>query len=312
MRNLPWIIIGLLGLAAVLFRTVAFTVNEAEQVVVLEFGKPVGKPITGAGLHFKKPFIQEVRRFDRRLLSWDGAVQEYKTRDKKLIRIDVFARWRITDALKFLKTVSTEGSAQSRLDDFIDAAARDVVASNDLNEVVRDTNRKESEDVPKEERWSVEPIKLGRSTMGQKILERVKPRMPSLGIEVVDVKIKRVNYAEAVRAAVYERMVAERERIAEKFRSEGRGIAAEWEGRRERDLQKIQSQAFREAQEIRAAAEAEAAAIYAKAFGQDEEFYAFWRSLDVYRKVVDSETTMVLPLNSPLLDYLDGPKKSIR
>ncbi len=290
-----------------------YVVRETQQVIITQFGKPVGKPITTAGLHFKKPLIQQIQYFEKRLLDWDGDPNQIPTRDKRYIWIDITARWRISDALKFLQSVGTETSAHARLDDIINSATRDAVTNQLLVEAIRNTNRiletKEKEDeavvVTKE---ALEKIKVGRQALEGKILERAKILAPQYGIELVDVRIKRINYVEAVRKKVYERMIAERKRAAEQYRSEGQGKQAEIEGQMGKELKQITSQAYRKAQGIRGKADAETTKIYADAYNKDPYFYSFLKTLETYRKTIDEKSTIILTTDSDYYRYLKGLK----
>jgi len=287
-----------------------YTVNETEQVVITQFGNPIGDPITNPGLHFKVPFIQNLHFFDKRFLEWDGVANQVPTKDKRYIWVDTYARWRIIDALKFFQRLKDEDSAQTRLDDIIDGETRSSVARHDLVEVVRSTNRA-TEDIlfdSEEEAAILEEIEKGRGGIIQEILERASGRVGDLGIELIDVRFKRINYVEEVQKDVFARMIAERKRIAERFRSEGEGEAARIRGERERDLKRIQSEAYREAQEVRGKADGEATKIYAEAYNRDASFYAFTKSLETYEATADSKTTFILTTDSDLLRFLkDAP-----
>ncbi len=253
-----------------------FVLDETKQAVITQFGNPIGDPITAAGLHFKTPFIQRAHYFEKRLLDWDGDPNQIPTRDKKYIWIDTTARWKISDALKFLQSVGSEIGAQARLDDIINAATRDVITSHLLVETVRNTNRilesKEAgEDFVVAEE-ALERIEVGRQVLSGEILKKARVLAPQYGIELVDVRIKRINYVEAVRRKVYERMIAERKRAAEKYRSEGRGKSAEIEGQVGKELKLITSEAYRTAEEIRGKADAQTTKIYADAYNKDPNF----------------------------------------
>lgn len=303
------VLVMLLLIGAILFNAASFIVHEAEQVVITEFGKPVGEPVTEAGLHFKKPFVQDVNRFDRRLLEWDGERNEIPTADKRFIWVDTMARWRIDDPLLFLQAVRDERGAQARLDDVLDAATRDQVSAHELKELVRVSNRilevEIEEDGEQTGSDDVEPIEVGRDKIAQKILASAAPAaLEKYGIEIVDVRIKRINYTQSVREKVYERMRSERERIAEEYRSEGQGLKARITGQLEREQKSIESDAYRQAQEIVAEADAEAARLFADAYQQDEEFYAFWRSLETYEKIVDDNHTLFISPDSQLYRFL--------
>ena len=278
------LIVVVLIAALVVIGSAAYIVNETEQVVITQFGNPIGDPITNPGLHFKVPFIQTLHFFDKRFLEWDGVANQVPTKDKRYIWVDTYARWRIIDALKFFQRLKDETGAQTRLDDIIDGETRSSVARHDLVEVVRSTNRA-TEDIQfdsEEEAAILEEVEKGREGIIQEILERASGRVEDLGIELMDVRFKRINYVEEVQRDVFARMIAERNRIAERFRSEGEGEAARIRGERERDLKRIQSEAYREAQEVRGKADGEATA--------------------------DSKTTFILTTGSDLLRFLkDAP-----
>jgi len=285
----------------------AYTVSETEQVVITQFGEPVGKPITRAGLYFKIPFIQKVHVFDKRLLEWDGDPNQIPTLDKKYIWVDTFARWRIADPLKFFQAVHTESEAQARLDDIIDSITRDQVSSHNLIEVVRNTNRKmvlASQELQQELEQTIEQVKVGREQLMRNILKQASKLVPNYGIELVDVRIKRVNYVKEVREKVYDRMISERKRIAEKYRSEGQGARAEIEGRMQKELKRIRSEAYRKAQEIKGKADAEATRIYAQAYNRDPEFYSFLTTLDSYKEALKNNTRLIITTGSDFYKYL--------
>lgn len=287
-----------------------YTVMEGEQVVITEFGRPVGQPIVTAGFKVKIPFIQQVHRFDKRLLAWDGASSEIPTKDKKFIWLDTTARWRIKDALKFYQTVGTEEFAQSRLDDIIDSGARDLVTAQLLIEVVRDSNRVLSLDLEvfeDEEGQAGKPldeIQIGRERITRMILEKVRETVPQFGIEIVDVQVKRINYIDEVRKKVFDRMIAERQRISEKYKSEGEGEAADIMGQKQKELERIQSEAYKKAEQIKGDADAQAIQIYAEAHGQDPEFFAFIQTLETYRQTINEGTKLILTTDSDLYRYL--------
>jgi len=303
--------LGILVLAVVLAAAGAFyVVQEGQQAVVLQFGRPVGNTVSEAGLHFKIPFIQEVRRFDKRLLIWDGDPNQIPTAGREFIWVDSTARWRIVDPLKFLQSVATEVGAQSRLDDIIDSVVRDLVSSNILVELVRSS----SWETPKEEvleeasKEVVEElkkeIKLGREGLTRAVLSVVQKITPQYGIEVVDVRIKRLNYVESVREKVYARMISERKQLAARFRSEGEGRSAEILGNMEKELREIRSEAYRTVQEIRGKGDATATKIYGDAYGRDKEFYAFSRTLENLKENKNKNATLVLTTDSDYYRYL--------
>jgi membrane protease subunit HflC len=305
------IVFGLFALIAI--RDAAFIVDQAEQAILVQFGEPVGEPITDPGLHWKKPFIQEVRRFDKRLLAWDGDVSQIPTLGREFVIVDTTARWRIADPLQFLRSVRDENGARTRLDDIIDSVARDIVSGTDLEEIVRsrdwsvDTKQIGEEDLVRED-VDLEKPKKGRERLEQDMLAAASRLMPELGIELVDVRIKRINYIDSVRRQVETRMIAERQSIAERFRSEGQGRSQEILGQMERELQTIRSEAERQAAEIRGKADGEATKIYGEAFGGDPEFYAFFRTLESYRAMGDN-TTLMIDADSEFFRYLQSTRK---
>ncbi|MEX1196356.1 MAG: protease modulator HflC [Pseudohongiellaceae bacterium] len=287
-----------------------YTVDEAEQAIVVQFGEPIGGVINEPGLKFKLPW-QNVRHFDKRLLVWDGDVTQIPTLGREFILVDTTARWRITDPLLFLTSVRDEAGARTRLDDIIDSVVRDMVSSTELEEIVRskdwEVNVDELDDPALAERSDVnleQQPKLGRELLEAGILERARDSMPALGIELDDVRIKRVNYIESVRRQVESRMIAERQSIAERFRSEGRGRSQEILGNMERDLRRIRSEAARDAEKIQGEADAEATRIYGEAFGADAEFYSFFRTLESYRSLGENSTLM-LNADSDFFRYLE-------
>jgi membrane protease subunit HflC len=304
-------IIGILVLAAVaLGMTALFTLDEAEQAIIVQFGEPRGDVITTPGLHVKLPW-QEVRRFDKRLLLWDGDVTQIPTLGREFILVDTTARWRISDPLQFLRSVRDERGARTRLDDIIDSVVRDMVSSTELEEIIRsrdwsvDLEKLEDPAMAKRDAAELQQRpKLGRELLEQEILQRARRLMPELGIELTDVRVKRVNYIESVRKQVENRMIAERQSIAERFRSEGQGRSQEILGEMERELRTIRSEAARQAEEIRGRADAEATGIYGKAFGADAEFYAFFRTLENYQ-VLGENTTLMLNADSDFFRYLE-------
>ena len=288
----------------------AYQVGEVEQVIITQFGEPVGSPISQPGLHFKVPFVQRANYFEKRFLELDGNPNQMPTKDKRFIWVDTYARWRIVDPLKFFQRLRDERGAQSRLDDILDGETRNAVASYDLIELVRSSNRP-PEEVPvesQEERIVLEKIAKGRPAITAEILKAAQSRTSDLGIEILDIRLKRINYVDEVQKDVFARMIAERQRIAELFRSEGQGEAARIRGEQERDLQRIQSEAYRSAQEIRGKADAESTAIYAEAYNRDADFYAFVKSLETYERAIDARTFFILGTDSDLLKYLRTPR----
>ena len=308
---------ALILLAGLIFLILLFasiyTVDEAEQAIVVQFGAPVGEPVTEPGLHFRIPFIQEIRRFDKRLLSWDGDPNQIPTVEEQFISVDTTARWRIVDPLKYLQSVQNEFGAQSRLNDILDSVVRDKIASSSLVDIVRSKDWKVSqEDLRRamaaegDQEILLQKVEAGREELVQSILETAQKQMPQYGIELVDIRIKRINYVEMVQQQVFERMIAERQRIAEQFRSEGQGRSAEIEGETDRLLLEIKSEAERDADVIRGMADAEATKIYNEAYGSDPEFYAFYRTLESYSKSLGRGTTMVLGGDSEYFKYFQS------
>ena len=308
-------IIGILVILVIaLFLTGAvYILDETRQVVITQFGRPIGEPITAAGLHFKMPLIQRAQYFEKRLLDWDGDPNQIPTKDKRYIWLDTTARWRITDALKFLQSVGTESGAHARLDDIINSATRDAITSHLLVEAIRNTNRilesTEKEEVVVFTEEALEKITVGRETLAGLILDKAKVLAPQYGIELIDVRIKRISYVEAVRRKVYERMIAERKRAAEQYRSEGQGKKAEIEGQMGKELKQITSQAYRKAQGIRGKTDAETTRIYADAYNKDSVFYSFLKTLETYRQTIDEKSTIILTTDSDYYRYLKGLKE---
>ena len=308
MKNTKSIIIAAAAIAvlATIF-SAAYVVGETQQVVITQFGEPVGQPVNTPGLHFKMPFIQNANYFDRRFLEWDGNPNQIPTRDKRFIWVDSYARWRISDPLLFFQRLRDERGAQSRLDDILDGETRNAIARNDLVEVVRSTNR-DPADLPieaEEETSVLDTIELGRQAITREILATTSPRVAEFGIELLDFRFKRISYVEQVQNDVFARMIAERKRIAERYRSEGAGESARISGERERDLQRIQSEAYRTAQQVSGKADGEATRIYTEAHNRDGSFYAFTKSMETYEKAVDSKTMLVLTTRGELLRYFE-------
>jgi membrane protease subunit HflC len=284
--------------------------EEGQQAILVQFGRPVGEPVTAAGPHLKLPLVQEVRRFEKRLLIWDGDPKQIPTEGRECIWVDTTARWRIADAKKFLESVATEAGAQSRLNDIIDSVVRDQVSSSELVELVRSA----SWEVPKEDALEEVPaereeelkkrITRGREDITRTILAEARKIIPQYGIELVDVRIKRLDYMESVREKVYARMISERKRIAAQFRSEGEGRSAEILGTMETELRQIRSTAYRQVQEINGQADAAATRIYGEAFGRGAEFYAFLRTLEVYGEKANKNAVLLLTTDSDFYRYL--------
>ncbi|MBW2144444.1 MAG: protease modulator HflC [Deltaproteobacteria bacterium] len=302
------LIIVIAVLLFVLYHSV-YVVDETNQVILTQFGKVIGEAKSEPGLQFKIPFIQKPNFFPKNLLEWDGTPGEIPTQDKTYIWVDTFARWKIVDPLRFFKTVYNENGAQSRLDDILDSEVRNKITSHSLIETVRKSNRSldtfEVEDLGDEARV-IGQISLGRQKIVNGIMENATPKLADFGIELVDLKIKRLNYTEQVQKSVYSRMIAERKQIAEKFRSEGQGEARKIEGNQEKELKRITSEAYKTAQEEMGKADAEATRIYAEAYNKDVELYSFLKSMDVYKKTLGKDTTLVLSTDSDFLKYLKG------
>jgi modulator of FtsH protease HflC len=292
-----------------------YTLQEGRQAVITQFGDPVGDPITTAGLKLKIPFIQKVNTFEKRVMEWDGDPNQIPTKDKRYIKIDTTARWRIIDALKFFQSVYDETGAHARLDDVVDAAVRDVITSHNLVEIVRSSNRIIDDfDKIKEDgklfikESQLERVEKGRSQLRELIITNAKAGLRSqFGIELLDVRIKRLNYVEEVQRKVYDRMISERKRAAEEYRSEGRGAQAEIGGKTEKELKQIRSQAYKKAQKIQGKADAKATKIYANAYSKDPDFYAFLQTLKTYKTTIDSNTTLILTTDAEYFKYLQQP-----
>jgi len=295
--------------ALIIILPCVYMVKETEQVVITQFGKPIGEPKITPGLKLKVPFIQKANFFEKRYMEWDGDPNQLPTKDKKFIFVNTYARWQITDPLQFFKRLTDERGAQSRLADILDGETRDFIASHNLEEVVRSTNRKPTSSglIGEEAGDTLSDIVTGRLKIEEMILVSSNEKVKDLGIVILDVRIKRLNYVEEVRTQIYERMKSERYRIAERFRSEGQGEASKINGEKERDLKSIQSEAFRKAEEIRGRADARAAAIYAGAYDQSassRSLYGFMKSMETFRMTFDSTTTIILSTDSELYKYL--------
>lgn len=310
------IVAGLVVLAIVglfLLFTSAFVVKETEQVIITQFGKPVGKPIVEAGIHFKLPVIQIANFFDKRFLAWDGDPNQIPTKDKRFVWVDSYARWRIKDPLLFFQRVRDERGAKTRLDDILDGLTRNAIANHNLVEIIRSTNRKLEVSGEQEEIQDSEinlKIELGREKITRMVIEAAAPRLEVLGIELLDIRFKRINYVEEVQKKIYERMISERKRIADKFRSEGQGEAAKILGDKGRDLKKIESDAYRLAQEIKGKADAEAIAIYAQAYNQSADsrnFYQFLKTMDTYKTTLSEKDWLVLTTKGDFFKFLQNP-----
>ena len=309
-RLLP-ILVVVIALAAIVLSGAFYVVGEGEQVVITQFGRPVGDPKRDAGLGLKLPFVQRVNRFEKRILKWDGSPNQIPTKDKKLIWVDTTARWRISDPLLFLTRVTTKTTALSRLDGIIDSVVRDAVSENNLVELVRSEGWEQAQEQIKEIGYSqtavpeiVTPLIVGREKIMRGMLESASKLTPEFGIELVDVRIKRINYVDSVQEKVFERMISERKRIAAQYRSEGEGEAARINGEMQKELKRISSEAFRTAQEIRGRADAKATKIYGDAYNRDPEFYSFSRTLEIYREQDSQKTRMILTTDSDFYKYL--------
>lgn len=296
------IILVMIGLSGV------YVVQEPEQVIITQFGKPVGDPINTPGLKLKIPFIQKVHRFEKRFLEWDGDANQLPTKDKRFIWVDTYARWRITDPLLYFQRLRDERGAQTRLDDILDGETRNAIAKYDLVEVVRSTNRTPNEgNTLPEDQNRLAPITYGRDTVRNEVLKNARSRTQDLGIEILDVEFKRINYVEQVQKKVYERMIAERKRIADRFRSEGEGEASRIRGEKDRELLRIRSEAYRKAQEIKGRADAEATTIYARAYDRSDEsrsFFEFLQTMKSYENTIDAQTLLLLSTEGDFYRYL--------
>jgi len=299
--------IGVVALIILIFGS-AFILDETEQAIVTQFGKPVGGSRTRPGMNFKVPVIQKVQRFDKRYLKWDGFPNQVPTQDKKFIFVETYARWQITDPLQFYVRLRDERSGQSRLDDILDGETRNAVASFELLDIIRSSNRTpEISEEYLQELESLDSIKVGREKIEKLILEKAKARCTDLGIDILDFRIKRINYVEEVRNNVYERMISERNRIADKFRSEGQGEARKIQGNKERDLAQIQSEAVKQSEQIRGRADAKATFVYAAAYNKtadSRELYGFSRAMEALEKSFDDKTSLILTTDSELYRYL--------
>jgi len=299
------IVLGVLVLA-----NAGYVVNESQQVILTRFGKPVGAPISSPGFHLKMPVITDVHFFDKRFLEWDGEANQLPTRDKRFIWVDTYARWRISDPLKFFQRLKDERGAQTRLDDILDGETRNSIANHDLVEVVRTTNRTPEIDDSQsdEERVTLDPIKVGREKIRQEILTKAQERTSDLGIEILDVRLKRINYVAEVQDKVFERMISERQRIAARYRSQGEGEALRIQGEKERDLKQISSEAYRQAEEIRGKADAAATEIYSQAYNRSADtrkFYDFLKSMETLEATIDGDTVLLLSSKNDLYRFLD-------
>jgi membrane protease subunit HflC len=284
----------------------AYKVDETQQIIITQFGKPVGEPIKEPGLRFKIPFIQKVNYFPKNLLEWDGDPGEIPTLDKTYIEVDTFARWKITDPLKFFQSVRNEDLALKKMDDIIDPAVRNFITSYHLIEVVRNTNRAMIIEKTGFEREFTKFTKIltGRDKITKGVLEQAKTKLKELGIDLIDVRLKKINYVEEVRIKVYDRMIAERRQIAEKFRSEGQGESRKIEGDMEKELKRITSEAYKTAQMLKGKADAESTRTYAEAYSKDSEFFSFARTLEIYKNTLDEDSMLMLSTKSDFFKYL--------
>jgi len=312
-QSAVWVV---LGIGAFVSMSALYTVSEVEQMIITQFGKPVGKPVMTAGLKVKVPLIQVVNPIDKRILEWDGSPSDMPTKDKLYISVDLFARWRITDPLQYFLRLRDERSAQSRLDDILGSETRNAVAKHELIEIIRTTKDR----VPLRDALltgaeqeldigSLVPIQKGRQLVEQEIFSAAAEKVQVFGIELLDIRFKRINYNESVRPKIYDRMISERRQIAERFLSEGNGEAARIRGNRVRDLNKIQSEAYRQVEEIRGMADAKASEIYATAYNQSPvavAFYEFTRTMQSYQSMIGENTTVVLSTDSDLFKFLSA------
>ncbi len=318
-RFLTPILIVILTIATFVTLGGVYTVSETEQVIITQFGKPVGDPVKTAGLHFKVPFIQEVTRIEKRILEWDGRPSEMPTKDKTYIVVDTFGRWRINDAKQYFLRLRDERSAQSRLDDILGSEIRNAIAKHELIEVIRTTkDREPARDVALLDAPGnigiLYAITKGRAKIEKEIFEKAASKLTDFGIELLDMRFKRINYNQSVRERIYERMISERQQIAERFRSEGAGEAAKILGKKERDLLKIESEAYKRVQEIRGVADANATQIYAEAYNQNAEsvsFYGFIKTMETYEEMLDQNSTLILTTGSDIFKYLKKVERLI-
>ena len=316
MKPLKMLITLLLIVFVITLKSALYTVGEVEQVIITQFGKPVGEPVTEAGLKVKLPFVQQVNTIDKRVLEWDGDPSDMPTKDKLYIAVDLFARWRITDPLQYFLRLRDERSAQSRLDDILGSETRNAVAKHELIEIIRTSKGREplrDELLTDAERalkmGALVPIQKGRKLVEHEIFRAAADKVQVFGIELLDIRFKRINYNKSVRPKIYDRMISERRQIAERFLSEGNGEAARIRGNRLRDLNKIQSEAYRQVEEIRGLADAKATEIYARAYNQSPQavsLYEFTRTMQAYRSIISSNTTLILSTDSELFKFLKG------
>ena len=305
------VVLSVLVLAIVL-GTSLYVVQETEQVIITQFGHPVGEPVAKSGLHLKIPFVQKINRIEKRILEWDGIPTDMPTKDKLYISVDTFARWRIIDPLQYFERLRDERSAQSRLNDILGSETRNAVAKHELIEIIRTTKDRtpltdDALSMPNSVVGTLVPIHKGRKLVEEEVYSAAADKLKVFGIELLDIRFKRINYNESVSAKIYDRMISERLQIAERFRSEGNGEAARIIGSKERELSKIESEAYLKVEEIKGAADAKATEIYAKSYNQTEqavEFYQFLKTMETYKKVIDNGTTLVLSTDSDIFHYL--------
>lgn len=310
MKSTLALIVGVLVALGLLQST--YVIDQSEQAIVVQFGEPVGELVDTPGLHWKLPFIQDVRRFDKRILSWDGDVTQIPTLGREFVVVDTTARWRIVDPLKFLRSVRDEAGAKTRLDDLVDSVSRDIISGTTLEEIIRSKDwavdaKALGDEVAAIEQVDLTKPKKGRAQLEKEMLAAASKLMPELGIALVDVRLKRINYIDSVSRQVETRMISERQSIAERFRSEGQGKSSEILGEMERELRRIRSEAERKAAEVRGKADGEATKIYGESYGADPEFYAFFSTLESY-KAMGENTTLVLDADSEFFRYLDSTR----
>ncbi len=305
------LIFGFVVIVLLFVTGTVYTVREDKQVILTQFGKPVGEPVSEAGLHFKIPFVVKVNEIEKRVLAWDGASSQMPTRDKTYIRVDTFARWKISDPLTYFRKLTNERRALSRLDDILGSETRNAVARHDLIEVVRSTKdrKPQATDILVEKEIDFDVIKVGRRAIEQSVFETAKTKLEDFGITLLDLRFKRINYNSEVAPRIYQRMISERQQIAERFRSEGAGEAARWKGKMEREVKKIESESYKSVQSILGDADAESTRIYAEAYGgtpEQESFYEFVKTLEAYDDILDDKTTVILSTDSELFKLLEG------
>jgi membrane protease subunit HflC len=306
------ILVGLGFIVLLVLIDSIYVVTEMNQVIITQFGEPIGGAVTKAGLHMKVPFVQKANYFEKRWLEWNGDPNQIPTKDKKYIWVDTYCRWRISNPLVFFQRVRDERGGQSRLDDVVDGETRNIIANHDLIEIVRSSNRKfelSEEAALLDLSGVIGVIQVGRLKLSRLILENASKITSEFGVELKDVQIMRVNYVEEVQKKVFDRMIAERQRIAAKYRSEGDGKSAEIRGQKEKELKRIQSEAYRQAQEIKGKADAEATKVYAQAYNLDPEFYQFMKTLETYRTALEKETWLLLSTDSEFFKYLKSTEK---